>query len=110
LHSTAFRDLRSRSDRGYVPRWQEEVQLFNVMAGRLVDAARHPGHADIQREWLDGTVGVDANSPPLHGHKTSYWEARRALIEKRGPGGRSSVVGMCPRDETDKILTSDKDI
>lgn len=81
IHSDATIEALDLDDRGYVPWWQEEVPLFNVMAARLVDAARHAGHADILREWLDGTVGLDANSPPLHGRETSYWVARRALIE-----------------------------
>ncbi len=67
--------------RGYVPWWQEEVPLFNVMVHRLSDATRHAGHADILREGLDGAVGVDAESLPLHGRDTSFWEARRAVIE-----------------------------
>jgi hypothetical protein len=81
IHSDATIEALELDDRGYVPWWQEEVPLFNVMAARLVDAARHAGHADILREWLDGTVGLDANSPPLHGRHPSYWETRRALIE-----------------------------
>jgi hypothetical protein len=68
--------------RGYVPWWDEEVPLFNVMVHRLSDATRHAGHADILREGLDGAVGVDADSLPLHGRVSSFWEARRALIER----------------------------
>lgn len=44
---------------GYVPWWDEEVMLFNVMAARLCDATRHAGHADILRETIDGSVGVN---------------------------------------------------
>ncbi len=67
---------------GYVPWWEEEVPLFNVMVHRLSDATRHAGHADILREGLDGAVGVDADGPPLHGRDAVFWEARRALIER----------------------------
>ncbi|NGN91457.1 DinB family protein [Nocardioides sp. KC13] len=44
---------------GYVPWWGEKVMLFNVMAARLSDATRHAGHADILRESIDGSVGVN---------------------------------------------------
>jgi Protein of unknown function (DUF664) len=81
IHSDATIETLDLDDLGYVPWWHEEVPLFNVMAARLVDAARHAGHADILREWTDGAVGVDSDSPPLHGRQPSYWEARRALIE-----------------------------
>ncbi|SDK45776.1 Protein of unknown function [Nocardioides sp. YR527] len=47
---------------GYVPWWDEEVMLFNVMAARLCDATRHAGHADILRESIDGSVGVNPGS------------------------------------------------
>jgi Protein of unknown function (DUF664) len=81
IHSDVTIETLGLDDCGYVPWWQEEVPLLNVMAARLVDAARHAGHADILREWLDGAVGLDANSPPLHGRDGAYWEGRRALIE-----------------------------
>jgi hypothetical protein len=68
--------------RGYVPWWDEEVPLFNVMVHRLSDSTRHAGHADILREGLDGAVGVDADSAPLHGRDMAFWEARRAEIER----------------------------
>lgn len=49
---------------GYVPWWDEEVPLLNVMVHRLTDATRHAGHADILREGIDGAVGV---APPGDG-------------------------------------------
>ena len=81
-HSDATIEALDLDARGYVPWWQEEVPLFNVMAARLVDSVRHAGHADILREALDGAVGVDANSPPQHGHDSAFWEARHAEIER----------------------------
>jgi hypothetical protein len=68
--------------RGYVPWWDEEVPLFNVMVHRLSDSTRHAGHADILREGLDGAVGVDADSAPLHGRDTAFWEARCTEIDR----------------------------
>ena len=56
--------------------------MFNVMVHRLSDCTRHAGHADILRESLDGAVGVDAKSAPLHGRDGAFWEARRAEIER----------------------------
>lgn len=47
---------------GYVPWWDEHVMLFNIMAARLCDATRHAGHADILRETIDGSVGVNRES------------------------------------------------
>lgn len=80
-HSDATIEALGLDRRGYVPWWDEEVPLLNVMAARLVDSVRHSGHADILRELLDGAVGIDAESLRLHGREASYWEARRATIE-----------------------------
>jgi hypothetical protein len=67
---------------GYVPWWEENVVLFNVMVHRLSDATRHAGHADILREQLDGSVGVESSSRPLHGRDTHFWSAHRAELER----------------------------
>jgi hypothetical protein len=82
VHTDATIDALSLDARGYVPWWDEEVPLFNVMVHRLSDATRHAGHADILREGLDGAVGVDADSAPLHGCDREFWAARHALIER----------------------------
>jgi hypothetical protein len=91
-HSDATIEMLDLDARGYVPWWQEEVPLFNVMVHRLSDATRHAGHADILREELDGAVGVDAESRPLHGRDSSFWEARRAVIES---AARAANPGRC---------------
>jgi hypothetical protein len=66
---------------GYVPWWDEEVPLFNVMVHRLSDATRHAGHADILREGLDGSTGVDPDSAPPSGLQ-DFWRARHDTIER----------------------------
>ncbi len=80
-HSDATIEALRLNDRGFVPWWDEEVPLLNVMAARLVDAVRHAGHADILRESLDGAVGSDAGGLPLHGRDTAYWKARCKRID-----------------------------
>lgn len=67
---------------GFVPWWNEDVQLFNVMVHRLSDATRHAGHADIVREQLDGSVGAEPLDTPGHGRDEQFWNARRAELER----------------------------
>ena len=81
-HSDATITALALDAAGHVPWWGEEVTLFNVMIHRLSDATRHAGHADILREQLDGAVGVDPSTTPLHGRDGVFWEARRARIEQ----------------------------
>ncbi|MFI5583453.1 DinB family protein [Amycolatopsis sp. NPDC051758] len=48
---------------GHVPWWpRPDVTLFKVLVTFLTEINRHAGHADILREQLDGTVGMDAES------------------------------------------------
>lgn len=88
-HVDATIDVLPLDALGYVPWWDEEVPLLNVMAARLVDAVRHAGHADILRELVDGTVGLDAGAWPLHGRDEAHWAAHRARLEAaaRAAGG-----------------------
>ena len=81
-HTDATIDALHLDDQGYVPWWDERVPLFNVMVHRLSDATRHAGHADILREGLDGAVGVDSDSAPLHGRDSSFWQDRCTEIER----------------------------
>lgn len=67
---------------GFVPWWDEHVQLFNIMVHRLSDATRHAGHADILREQLDGSVGVEPSNQALHGLDVEFWHTRRVTLER----------------------------
>ncbi len=45
---------------GRVPHWpseRAEVTLHRVLVHMIAETHRHAGHADILREWVDGTVG-----------------------------------------------------
>lgn len=81
VHTDATIDARDLDSPGYVPWWDEEVSLFNVMVHCLSDTTRHAGHADILREGLDGSVGVESGSTPRHGRDTAFWDKRVAIIE-----------------------------
>jgi hypothetical protein len=66
-----------------VPWWpRPNVKLFNIMVHILNETNRHPGHADILREQLDGAVGTDAETAAMLDHDAAYWESRRATIEQ----------------------------
>ena len=81
LHSDATIDELQLDDVGHVPWWDEDVPLFNVMVHRLSDATRHAGHADILREGLDGSTGVDRDSTPPPGLE-EHWRRRHETIER----------------------------
>jgi hypothetical protein len=66
---------------GFVPWWDEEVPLFNVMLHCLSDTTRHAGHADILREGIDGVVGSEADPAPRP-PDLAAWAARRDVVER----------------------------
>ena len=80
-HTDATIDELDLDAAGYVPWWRADVTLFNVMVHRLSDATRHAGHADILREAIDGSVGVNPDDPSGHGQDAAYWHTRRETIE-----------------------------
>jgi hypothetical protein len=68
---------------GHVPWWpRPDVMLFNVLVHELTETQRHAGHTDILREQLDGAVGFDAESWPLHGRDAEFWAAHRERVEQ----------------------------
>jgi len=68
---------------GHVAWWpRPNVKLFNILVHVLNETNRHAGHADILREQLDGAVGTEAGSTPLHGRDTTFWENHRAKVER----------------------------
>jgi hypothetical protein len=72
---------------GYVPWWREEVTLFNILVQVLSDTTRHAGHADILREQLDGTIGMNAQGASLVTDNPERWQTRRPRSSRR-PGRR----------------------
>jgi len=91
-HTDATIEALALDAPGYVPWWQEEVSLFNVMVHCLSDTTRHAGHADILREGLDGAVGVEPGTPAGYGRDESFWEARREAIERAAQAAGSSTL------------------
>jgi Protein of unknown function (DUF664) len=94
-HGDATIDALPIDAPGQVPWWPEpDVRLFNIMVHRLTETSRHAGHADILREQLDGTVGVDGDSAAQHEEDT-FWADHRARIEQ---AARAATGGgdACP--------------
>ena len=52
-----------------------------VLAHLVEEVARHAGHADILREGLDGSTGVEPASAPPPGLE-DFWRARHETIER----------------------------
>jgi hypothetical protein len=82
-HADATIDALAIDTPGHLPWWpRPDVRLFNILVHMLTETSRHAGHADILREQLDGTVGLDGASAAQQGKDAAFWENRRASIER----------------------------
>jgi uncharacterized damage-inducible protein DinB len=70
---------------GRVPWWPAEratVTLHQILVHMIAETARHAGHADILREYIDGALGNGAGDPNIPGRTPAEWTAHRARIEE----------------------------
>ena len=79
---------------GAVPWWSPErrqVTLHQILVHMIVETARHTGHADIVREFVDGHAGMGPNDQNLTRRSADEWAAYVARIEEaaRRAAGRS---------------------
>jgi hypothetical protein len=88
-HADATIDALALDAPGHVPWWpRPEVKLFNILVHILTETSRHAGHADILREHLDGTVGVDGASAAQQEKDSAFWDNRRTEIERAARAAR----------------------
>ena len=70
---------------GQVPWWPpeyREVTLHRILVHTIAEAHRHAGHADILRELIDGSAGLNANGDEaLPTKDRGWWERRRDRLE-----------------------------
>jgi hypothetical protein len=84
-HSDATIEVLPLDAIGRVPHWPDEhseVTLHRIMVHVIADSQRHAGHADIVRELIDGTVGLQENNdnPPPAGQIS--WRDHRNRVER----------------------------
>lgn len=70
---------------GHVPWWpsdQAEVTLHQILVHVVAETHRHAGHADIVRELIDGTAGLQADNDNLRTGDRAWWENYRNQVER----------------------------
>lgn len=84
-HADATIDALALDTTGRVPWWpsgRDEVTLHHAVVRVTADTHRHAGHADIIRELLDGTVGMNEGNDAMAPADSAWWEAYRAKLER----------------------------
>jgi Protein of unknown function (DUF664) len=68
---------------GHVPWWGEhgEVTLHRILVHVIAETDRHAGHADILRELIDGSAGLDPDNDNLAIEEPDKWADYREKLE-----------------------------
>ncbi|MEU6255668.1 DinB family protein [Streptomyces sp. NPDC047043] len=84
-HADATLDALALDTVGRVPWWpsgRDEVTLHHAVVRVIADTQRHAGHADILRELIDGTVGMDKGNDSMAPGDSAWWENYRSRLER----------------------------
>ncbi|UPZ33417.1 DinB family protein [Streptomyces sp. LRE541] len=84
-HADATIDTLALDTVGRVPWWpseRNEVTLHHVVVRVIADTHRHAGHADILRELMDGSVGMNKSNDSMAPGDAAWWEEYRSRLER----------------------------
>ena len=79
---------------GQVPWWPpeyREVTLHRILTHTIAESHRHAGHADILRELIDGSAGLNANGDGLPVRDTPWWRRHRERLEQEARKAQAAV-------------------
>lgn len=84
-HADATIDALELDTIGAVPWWPagaNEVTLLHVLVRVIADTHRHAGHADIVRELIDGSVGMNQGNDSLPSGDAAWWKGYHERLEQ----------------------------
>ncbi|MFV0137866.1 DinB family protein [Streptomyces sp. HMX87] len=84
-HADATIDALALDTTGRVPWWpsgRDEVTLHHAVVRVIADTHRHAGHADIVRELLDGSAGMNEGNDGMPTGDAAWWEEYRGRLER----------------------------
>ncbi|MCI2416063.1 DinB family protein [Saccharopolyspora sp. K220] len=84
-HSDATIDALALDAAGRVPWWPDdrnEVTLQQILVHVIAETHRHAGHADIVRELIDGTAGLQQGNDNMAPGDQQWWENYREKLSR----------------------------
>ncbi|MFJ2261682.1 DinB family protein [Streptomyces sp. NPDC087844] len=84
-HADATIDALALDTVGRVPWWpseRNEVTLHHAAVRVIADTHRHAGHADILRELMDGSVGMNRTNSGMAPGDSAWQEEYRSRLER----------------------------
>ncbi|GGF14705.1 DinB family protein [Subtercola lobariae] len=83
-HSDATIEALPLDAPGVVPWWPPErnqVTLMRILPHMIAETHRHAGHADLVRELIDGSAGLQKSNDNLPPGGTEFWSSYRDRLE-----------------------------
>ncbi len=83
-HTEATIEALDLDATGRVPWWPPErntVTLYQILVHMVAELNRHTGHADILREQLDDSAGLNQRNANLPDHDEAWWANYRGEVE-----------------------------
>ena len=84
-HSDATIEALPLDAPGRVPWWPDsrsEVTLMRILTHMIAETHRHAGHADLVRELIDGSAGLQVSNDNLPPGGPTFWTEHRDLLER----------------------------
>lgn len=103
-HADATLDALPLDAIGTVPWWpshDDKVSLHHAVVRVISDTHRHAGHADVLRELLDGTVGMQPENPGVPPGDSSWWDAHHDRLERAARDAETTGRGAQPAQGVD---------
>src|ERR1041385_7771114 len=90
-HADATIEALDRDATGRVPWWPAEratVTLHKILVHMVAEVSRHAGHADILREQIDGSIGLNQQNSNLPDYDAQQWAAYVARVDEAARAAR----------------------
>jgi uncharacterized damage-inducible protein DinB len=84
VHSDATVDALALDAVGRVPWWPDgrsEVTLHRILVHMIAETHRHAGHADLDRELVDGATGLGKENDNMPPGDQAWWMSYRKRVE-----------------------------
>ncbi|MEF2977444.1 DinB family protein [Subtercola sp. YIM 133946] len=98
-HSNATVEALPLDAPGSVPWWPEErrdVTLMRILPHLIAETHRHAGHADLVRELVDGSAGLQKANDNLPPGGPDFWPDYRARLEDTARAAAAAAGEQAP--------------
>lgn len=92
-HADSTFDALDLGATGHVPWWGDrgDVTLHQIMVHVIVDTSRHGGHADIVRELIDGSAGLQEGNDNLPPGDEAWWANHSSQVEQAAKAAQAAA-------------------